>query len=847
MTTELRDGRMMLAESLRQDVQYAIRRLFAHPAFTLIPVLTLALGIGATTAIFSVVKTVLLEPLPYPDADRLVRVIEQGRPGAPSGPSVEKATMSEAAYLEWRPRTRTLADIGLYNIAPASTLATPQQNVRLAGARITPSILSMLGVQPALGRLFTPDDEHDHVLILSSAAWQQIFASDPQVVGRSVLLDGNSYTVIGVLPAAFGFPIPQTGFWRPYTFRDLANRRTTYSAMLAKLAPGVSVETATTEANVLGREIRGSIGAPGAEGRASTFEVVTMKDDLVAPGVASLRVLMVSAGVVLLIACANVANLLLARGSARQREMAVRLALGASRARVVRQLLIESLVLALAGGIGGIVLAMAGVRLVRELTAVDTPAFFQFAERVTHGGSTIMPRLDELGIDLTVMVFALGSSILTGVIFGIMPALQLSRGDGRHGGSVGPAPAAASTRVVDAGSRISDVLVIAQLALATMLLVSAGLLMHSFLKLSSLETGYNPSNVLIFQLVIDKTLKGPQKLALADELVTRLRSRPQVQAAGFINAPPLVPLRLGFGTFVPPGRTLEEMKQEPVKPQGRSASRDYLRAMGVRLIDGRFFDDRDTAGSGRVLLVNRALAQRYFGRTSPVGASVRLMGEMPWQIVGVVDDMRQGLLTQEPVPMLFVDPRQVIEEGEGLALGFLCFAVRTTGDPTVVVSDLRTLTRELGPAVTLDSLSTMDQLMTGAVRRPRFYAVLLGIFAGIAAVLAAVGIYGVLAFSVARRTREIGVRIALGAQPAEVVRLVMRHGVLLTVIGIAGGVAGAVALSRLLSSLLFGLTPVDTSTYVIVAVGFTIVALTAAYVPARRAANVDPVIALRYE
>lgn len=327
----------------------------------------------------------------------------------------------------------------------------------------------------------------------------------------------------------------------------------------------------------------------------------------------------------------------------------------------------------------------------------------------------------------------------------------------------------------------------------------------------------------------------------------RLRARPQVQAVGFINAPPLTRLSVSFGRFVPPGRTVEDMKQDPVTPQGRSVSTDYLRAMGVQLLEGRWFDVRDTADAQRVLLVSRSLAQRYFGRTSPVGQSVRLIGDMPWLIVGVVEDMRQRLLTQEPVPALFVDPRQVIEHGDRMALGFLWYAVRTTGDPMALVPDVRALTRGLDATATLDSVATLEQLRTGAMKRPRFYAVLLGTFAGIAGALAAVGIYGMLAFAVTQRTREIGVRVALGAQPGEVVRLVMRRGVLLTGLGIALGIAGALTLTRLLSSMLFGLTALDPSTYVGVAAFFTAVAITAAYLPARRATKVDPVIALRSE
>jgi len=772
---------LRLIDDTRGDLRYAFRSLARSRAFTAAAVLTLALGIGATTAIFSVVNTVLLQPLPYKDAHRLVRIVEHGRPGSARGARIENTAMSEESFLEWRSRTKTLSDMGLYRLITPSTLATADQRTRITGARVTPSILRMLGAQPRLGRLFEPQDEHDNVLILSTAAWQQLFGRDPQVIGRALMLNGLSYTIIGVLPAVFSFPMPQTGFWIPYTFRDLKDRRSTYSAVVARLADHTSVDAATSEANVLGQALPG--------GATSTFQIVRMKDNLVAPALVPLRVLMISAGLVLLIVCANVANLMLARGSARQREIGIRLALGASRARVVRQMLIESIVLALVGGLAGVALAVGGVQLVRALTALNTPELFQFAERVTFGGSAIMPRLDEVGIDVSMLAFALGASFLTGMIFGVAPALHLSRADSSRAGLSGAAPAAASTRVTEGRSRIANVLVVGQLALATTLLVSAGLLIHSFVKLSAVKPGYDPTNVLTFQLVLDDKSPAPQKLALAEELVTRLRARPQVQAAGFINAPPLVPVSIQFGTFVPPGRTVEDMKQDPVKPQGRSASRDYLRAMGVRLLDGRWFDDRDTANGQPVLLVNEALARRYFRPANPIGTSVRLIGDTPWQIVGVVDDMHQGMLTQEPAPMLFVDPRQVIEHGDRMALGFLCYAVRTAGDPTSIVTDLRALTRELGPSATLDSVATMDQLMTGSVRRPRLYAVLLGIFAAIAALLAAVGIYGVLTFSVTRRTREMGVRIALGAQPGDVVRLVMRHGVLLTAIGIAGGIA----------------------------------------------------------
>jgi predicted permease len=838
-------------EQVGQDVRYGVRTLSRAPSVALAAVITLALGIGVTTTIFSVVNTVLVQPLPYEDANRLVRIVEQSPPGGGRGAAVERIELNEEWFLEWRSRAQSLSSMGLHRPMPFSTLAVGDQRIRGTGARVTPSILSMLGVQPTIGRAFQPEDEHDNVVILSAGTWRHLFGEDPHAIGRVVTVEGRSHTVVGVMPPTFGFPMSETAFWVQYRFQENPKeRRSTSSAVLAQLADGLSPEAATTEANVIAQALRVSGAATASGGRQtgeSTFKVIRLKDQLVAPARLPLRVLMAAAVIVLLIVCANVANLLLVRGAARKREMAIRLALGATRARIVRQLLVESVVLGAVGGLAGIALAFAGVRLVRTLTAVTTPELFQFTDRMAYGGSTIMPRFDELAIDPAVLAFAVGASLVTGIVCSVAPALQLSRAERGSQGVSSATPAAASARVTEGHRRLASLLVVGQLTLATTLLIGAGLLIHSFLKLATLNPGYDSTNVLTFQVVLEGDGEPAQKLALADELAARLRARSQVQAVGFINAPPLTLLSVSFGQFVPPGRTVDEMKQDPVKPQGRSVSTEYLRAMGVRLLDGRWFDERDTADAQRVLLVNQSLAQRYFGETSPVGQSVRLMGDTPWLIVGVVEDMRQRLLTQEPVPALFVDARQVIEHGDRMALGFLWYAVRTTGDPMALVPDVRALTRGLDATATLDSVATLEQLRTGAMKRPRFYAVLLGTFAGIAGALAAVGIYGMLAFAVTQRTREIGVRLALGAQPGEVVRLVMRRGVLLTGLGIALGIAGALTLTRLLSSMLFGLTALDPSTYVGVAAFFTAVSITAAYLPARRATKVDPVIALRHE
>jgi putative ABC transport system permease protein len=852
MTTERRGRSRLFVESIRQDLQYAVRRLSAQPMLTIGVVFTLALGIGATTAIFSVVNSVLLQPLPYGNDDRIVRLVER-RPSAESGTApVDRIEIPEEWFLEWRPRTKTLSEMGLHRPMPFTTLAAADQRVRGTGARVTPSILSMLRAQPAMGRVFQPQDEHDNVVILSAATYRQLFADDPAVIGKTVAVDGRPHTVVGVMPATFGFPMSETAFWVQYSFsQDPKRRRSINGAVLGQLAGGVSLEAAATEANSIAQGLR-EAGLANQEGgrkpaAASTFEVVRLKDQLVAPAVGPLRVLMGAAVIVLVIVCANVANLLLARGAARKREMGIRLALGAGRARIVRQVLIESVVLGVIGGVAGMGLAVAGIRLVRTLTAVTTPELFQLTDRMAYGGSTIMPRFDELTIDPSVLAFAVGVSLLTGIVFGVAPALQLSRAEGGSQSLSSAAPAAASTRVTEGQRHLAGLLVACQLALATTLLISAGLLIHSFLKLATLDPGYDSTNVLTFQVVLEGEGPPPQKLAQAEELITRLRAHPQVQAIGFINAPPLTRLSLSFGQFLPPGRTVEEMKQESAPPQGRSVSSGYLRAMGVRLLDGRWFDERDTADAQPVLIVNRSLAQRYFGQTNPVGQSVGLIGDSRWLIVGVVEDMRERLLTQEPQPTLFVDPRQVIKHGDNMALGFLWYAVRTTGNPTSLVADVRTLTRGLGATATLDSVATLEQLRTGAMKRPRFYAVLLGTFGAIAGTLAAVGIYAMLAFAVTQRTREIGVRVALGARPGEVIRLVMGRALVLTAVGIGLGIAGALALTRLLSSMLFGLTALDPSTYVGVAVFFTIVAIAAAYLPARRATKADPVIALRAE
>jgi predicted permease len=461
--------RLPIVEQCAQDVRYGVRGLTRNPAFALTALITLALGIGVTTAVSGVVNSVLIRPLPYKDGHRLVRIVEHSAPVQGREAPEDRIELSEQWFLEWRARAKTLSAMGMHQPWLFATVASGEQRIRGAGARVTPSILSMLGVRPTIGRAFQPEDEHDNVVILSTGTWRQLFGEDPHAIGRVVTVGGRSHTVVGVMPSTFGFPTSATAFWVQYRFGETPKeRRSSSSSVLAQLADGISTEAATTEARVIAYALRTSDTAAVSGGRQtadSTFEVVHLKDELVAPARQPLRLLMGAAVIVIVIVCANVANLLLVRGAARKREMAVRLALGATRARIVRQLLVESLVLGGAGGLAGIALAVVGVRLVRMLAAVTTPELFHVTDRMAYGGSTLMPRFDELAIDPAVLAFAMAASLVTSIVCSVVPALQLSLVQGGAPGVSVATPAAASARVTERHRRLSNPLVVGQLTL----------------------------------------------------------------------------------------------------------------------------------------------------------------------------------------------------------------------------------------------------------------------------------------------------------------------------------------------------------------------------------------------
>jgi putative ABC transport system permease protein len=872
-----RDARSLpWLEDLRRDVPYALRAFARNSLFTVTAIVTIALGVGVTTTMFSVINAILLRPLPYDDSNRLVRVAENITIPGPSGPRpARRITMTQDQFFEWRSRTKTLSHMAVSGGGGVlSQLATPSGNVRISTSGISPNLFEMLKVRPLIGRTLSPDDERPdaNAVVISAGVWERLFGSDPGVLGRSIEISRRQFVIVGVMPPDFVIPSRITEVWYPLAPRA-GQGDAQYGFVLARLAPGVSLETATAEANAIGTALVPATGGatnsgvpaappptptgatmgggtnvrPGAN--APRFQVLREKELTVSAIRPPLTLLGGAVAAVLLIVCANVANLLLVRSTARQREIGVRIALGAGRGRIMRQVLTESVVLSLAGGAVGVLIATAGVQMVKALSTVDTPQLFQVSANMP--GGSMLPRINELKIDPAIFLFALGISLVVGVIFSLAPVLHVAGRRYAEAISIGlTSRANAST---PSRTRVRSVLVVAQLVMATALLVGAGLFLNSFTRLLNVETGYDTHNVVNFQLVFPPGGAVPQRMALIETLITRLEAHPAIESAGYTNIAPFMALTEVPGIFVPPGSSREEMSKDPLRPQGRAVTHGFLQTLGARLLEGRWLTEADGAGQPKVMLVNRSLATRYFGSASPVGALVRLYRqtdvEQTWQIVGVVNDLRQARLDEEPFPLMYIDIRQLLEgvRPGPQPFGIPSIAVRGALDAGGVATAARAIVRELDAGAGIDGVATLEYLRHGSLVRPRFYAVLTGVFALLAGVLAAVGIYGVLAYSVLQRTTEIGVRMALGAERGTVMRQVLRQGLLLALIGVAAGSACAIGASRYLEGMLYGVTPVDVPTYAVIAVAFTGVTLLASYVPARRATRVDPVVALRCE
>ena len=844
---------MSWAADAGRDARDGLRAMRRNLGFTAMITLTLATGIGATTAAFSIVHALLLRPLPYPNSRQLVQLVEM-LPGTETAGDAPEAqpVMNVQEFVAWRSRTKTLSDMAVY-AESSLALSTTDGAVHANAARVSPALFRMLGAHAILGRTLDTSDERPESdsVVVATKAWRTFLASSPDVIGRSILLDGKPHRVVGVLPDEFSFPSAETDVWTAFAPATAPGGEAS-AKVLARLQDGVPLSAATAEANVMGNAIQAADAVTPDSSSRRIFQLRRLEDAMVRPFMPALRLLVGVVALVLLIVVANATTLLLSRNVVRSREMAIRRALGAGTTRIGRQVLVESLLLSVGGCIAGTLISVGMVWLMRALSVVDVPVLFQLAARAQFGTSSVLPRFAEVRFGAVVLGFAAAVSVFATVMCSLGPALQTLLRD-RPFPLTGSESSSIVSRVTANTGRLGDALVIAQLGVATMLLIGAGLLLHSLLNLVQVHPGYDPAHVVTFQVVVPPEYDSHRKEALANRLCAELRSLADVRDAGFTNLPPLAGGGLTFGLFVPPGRTLQDMLQERVQPQTRSVSPDYLRALGVRLIDGRWFDERDR--ERQVLLVTRATARRYFGNASATGAQVRLLpATVPWEIIGVVDDVRPGVPWEDPSPLVFMDSRQALVATAHLpermrdtaAVGFLSFAVRVSDDAGPIAPDVRNLLRRLDPAAGLDGVTTMEHLVSSSMARPRYNAVLLGLLALIAGGLAALGVYGVMAYAVSQRTTEIGIRMALGARPGDIRRLILEHGAMITAIGVVSGLVGAYAFSHYLQGLLFQVTPRSLPTYVVVTVAFIAFALAAAYVPARRASMVDPLIAIRH-
>jgi predicted permease len=827
--------RMRWMEDLIADVRYAIGSLLRTPGFAAVALVTLAVGIGLNAAIFSVVNAVLFRPLPFADSDRIVWLVSNvpGSVGQDHGSTRMTGNVVVADLLELRARAKTLSNIAVY--IPQFKTLTNETRVagRLEGWSVEPQVFHALGVQPLLGRLFQHGDVAaggGAVVMLSHGTWLQHFGSDRDIVGKTVVLDDKVHQIVGVMPRGFEFPfeLANRQFWTPLHLSTGADDVRVRLPMLAQLAPDTSLAEAEQEVGSL----LGSLHKDG-----TTYALVRVRDQLAEPVRHALLVLITGVALVLLIACINVASLLLARSTARQREMAIRSALGAGRSRLLRQLLTESLVLGFIGACLGVVLAVVGIQALRALGTTLV--------RDDVGLLSSFPRLDEIGIDMTVLMYTLAAATVTGLLCGLLPGLSMSRAislDALRDRMPPTFSVRGMTRRVSAGA----LLVVAEIALAMGVLIGGGLLVRSFVNLATVPLGYEPSHVLTFQVAMPGgRYKGPQIQLFAEDLVARLRQAPGITVAAYAPLLPMVNLLQHSAGF---RRTAAERSDPTITEDLRGVSRDYFKVMGIRVLSGRGFSETDRAGQPRVVVISRSLARRDFPGEDPIGQMVYLQRQKePWQVVGVIDDVRQVALREEPMPQVFVDARQW---PGGMAPGFRFlqyYAVRTTGNPMQAIPYVADTVRQLDPQAAVYHIAPMQDLVSNSISRERLYAVAAAVFGAVALMLAACGVFGMMAYAVTHRTREIGIRIALGATRSGVLALLLRESLILTMIGIVLGLAGGAAISRSLGRLLFELARLDTATFVGMALMFVGSSALASYLPARQAAAVDPLIALRHE
>jgi putative ABC transport system permease protein len=808
--------------ALWQDVRYSARMLLKHPAYTLIAVITLALGIGANAAIFSIINNVLLRSLPYPEADRIVTLWENN-----SKENIARDDVSPANFLDWRDRQKVFSDIAFANPNSLDYASGGEHEV-IRAAAVSNGFFQVFGAGALRGRTFLPEEYEagkNQVVILSHGAWRRRFGEDQNIVGRTLMLDGQPTTVVGVMPPDFRLYLFDHAeeMWSPQVPNEAMKqqRKATYLKVVARLKPNVTLAEAQAELN--------NIAAQLAQENPNTNQgtgitAVTLPEHLKGKWRPALLILFAAVGLVLLIACANVANLSLARGCEREREFAIRSAIGAGRIRIIRQLFIESLLLAGLGCAGGLLLAIWGV----DLIVAFNP-----------GG---IPRIEEVSLNGLTLAFVSIVSLLTTLIFGLAPALHLSKPDLQStlkdtGQTVTANPAR---------HRLRNTLVVAQVALAVVLLTGAGLLMRSFVSLLRTDPGFAVDKVVAIQAFIwDRYNKPEQRELYTKETLEKIQSLPGVQAAGVTTAIPLLESSQTTSlAFAVEGKPPQPTGQEPVA-QFTIASANYFSAIGARLLNGRLFNQFDLKDTTKVALINETMARRNWPGEDPVGAKFRLIRGgrdarpgTTLEVIGIVTDQRQDGLEKTPRQEFFVPYAQSPS-------GSTIFVVRTKGDPHDLLQSLKERIWETNKTQPFYAVTTMDQLVRDSLKARRFNLVLLGALATLALTLAAVGIYGVISFTTGQRTHEIGLRMALGAQTRDILTLVVGQGMTLTLVGLVIGLLVSFVLTRFLSSLLFNISPTDPVTFALIAILLTSVALLACYFPARRATKIDPLVALR--
>jgi predicted permease len=810
---------------LLQDVRYGLRQMRKSPVFTIVVAATLALAIGANTAMFSVVHGVLLRPLPFAEPGRLYTLWERNlKMGYEQNPP------AAANFRDWRDRNRVFAQLAAFDASQTFDLSGNDMPERVDGAAVSPGLFELLGVAPLTGRTFSSLEGQlgqERVALLSYGLWQHRFKADPSIVGKPITVDGRSFTVIGVMPNHFQFPgdtgtvlniftAPAAQLWVPLALGPQAwnTRSSHYLQVVGRLKPGITPDQAQAQMNSIEEEI---VREYPHEYVGSDVKLVPLHAQVVGSFRPALLVLLGAVAFVLLIACTNVANLLLVRGTRRQREVAIRSALGAKRSHIIRQLVTESMALAVAGGILGVLVAFWGIRLLRTIL----PSNF--------------PRAGEIHLDVTALIFTALASLATGIVFGLAPAFQASRVGVDRSLKEGERGAEGFSR-----SRLRGALVVTELALALILLTGTGLLLRSLARLLAVDPGFKPDHVLTLEISLPQArYPGRQKAAFFAQLLDRLRSVAGVQSAGAIGHLPLGGDIESYAMQVP-GRAA--LPNEFANPSCHVVVAGYFEAMKVPLIEGRFFEDGDNAHSPNVLVINEVVARNLFPNENPIGKRLRLgFNNFTGEIVGVVRHTSHLALDNAPVEEVYTAYPQTPFWNS------LSLTIRTTSVPSVLAQSVQDLVRTMDKDQPVAKIRMMDEVADASVAAPKFRTLLLGLFGIAALLLGAIGIYGVMSYSVSLRTREVGIRMALGADRNQVLGLVLREGLRLMIAGLTVGLLGSLALTHLLSSMLYQVRPTDPLTFAGVSILLGVVSILANGVPARRAAKVDPMVALRYE